>query len=1192
MSLQAEVVLFAIQAAIRLEGQVRKAQIEAIKKTSLTLLVPFAGKIDEKSAGRYFRNDGRRFYESDARIRELVDKEGRRELKDKEEKKELRNLYLTRRNYLDNLSRFEGANLPPENIFALMHVKQWEDANDPTLSPIQRIVGTLVDIGVDYYRSNAHLIHKNATHGRLVSSFLEALDEIDFAEAPLETIASEMMVATIQTLDATSDLMKSDTASQQLVKAVAKGVLTDVTNHVKANKGNLLEQEKAREWGQVVFRSVLQTTGETVFANPSSFFNTGDAANEAITTIGNSFLNILLTDVTANGKKIDLGAFLSKDALDKMTRSAVGVLAAHPEWYHLQNDGLNNVLKALVQQVANYPDQIGLAMLPDLANLLLNQTAGNLQLIYKGDPTKVSNNLLLMSSKIVLDILQSSVPQEAGKPWQPIFTKAQTLDLVDTVFQAVIEQPEWILEKTNNKPILHTALSTAIQSLNGIPISQLNNQARLNVVHSVIIAVGSRREFLDTLAVGNEQKELLGVAMDMLVDLAVGQGASAASKWAILKADGFEMLVGAALQRIAIEGPALEVVNLVHQYLDGELNVMIAGQSFDIDNIVDQLLSTKSLDELLQTSTNIATSIAAQVVASNPDILKIKNDGLTLIIQTLAAALEEQDDIWCANLLPDLAQLVLTTTAQNLDTIYGNNLNDPTKNILITATKTVLDCLTNGGGITGNSGTIAFSKDQVLDLIDAVVQQVVVNTDWITSKINNQPLLKATLNAAISALDGVSVTALNAQARMNVLHAAIGAVSTRREFLDKIKIDGSQKELLNVALDMVFGLAMGDMTTANAKWAILSTDGFDILVDAVLQRIAKEGPAIEVIKYVELYLEGELEVMLLGQAISVDDIVDSLLSAESLDDLLQSSKNIVLSIAATAIAENPSILKIKHEGVQLIVKTLMQELATHNDTWNVSLLPDLANLVLQTTADNLDLIYGNKFDEPTKNLLITATKTVLDTLSSGDNAAGSSGQIAFSKEQMFELLDFALDQVMQQPQWITLLTNGKPMLEAAILAGLEAFDGVALSQVNQDTRVQILESVVIAVAKRKELLDLIPVDGKDIQTATFVVAMVLDIVNATPSAMPDLDAAARASIQWILSNNDIMDELVDAALMRVAQEGTSQQVLDWTKQLIVEEVRKIAKGEPYSLEDLIHKLLLPESLELLLNLPPIDADLV
>ena len=50
MAANSEIILFAIQAATRLEGQMKSAQIENIKRHSLNLAIPkFDGKVNFKS---------------------------------------------------------------------------------------------------------------------------------------------------------------------------------------------------------------------------------------------------------------------------------------------------------------------------------------------------------------------------------------------------------------------------------------------------------------------------------------------------------------------------------------------------------------------------------------------------------------------------------------------------------------------------------------------------------------------------------------------------------------------------------------------------------------------------------------------------------------------------------------------------------------------------------------------------------------------------------------------------------------------------------------------------------------------------------------------------------------------------------------------------------------------------------------
>jgi len=75
MALNSQVILYAIQAAVRLESQMKSAQIEHIKKHTLNLVTPkFRGRINYQSACNWFMDAGKNTITNDRRLQTLVQK--------------------------------------------------------------------------------------------------------------------------------------------------------------------------------------------------------------------------------------------------------------------------------------------------------------------------------------------------------------------------------------------------------------------------------------------------------------------------------------------------------------------------------------------------------------------------------------------------------------------------------------------------------------------------------------------------------------------------------------------------------------------------------------------------------------------------------------------------------------------------------------------------------------------------------------------------------------------------------------------------------------------------------------------------------------------------------------------------------------------------------------------------------------
>ena len=354
MPVNSQIILFAIQAAVRLEGQVRQAQIDRIKNHSINLLTPqFDGSVNVKSAVRWFTRSGASSIADDLELVKLVEKAevDRRGLSDEERDRVIKE-YTKIRNLDEGLVKFSGG-IPKEHIFALTEVKQWEDGKNPNPSPLQRIGGSLIEIGVDYFKTTPYLANANSPQAKMLSSFLDAVDEIDFAEGQLQDIASKMMLATLEGIDSGTGFLSGDDKSNKLLKSLAKGIISDVNNFVKTEgAGNLFKQEQAKQWGQIVFKSVLSTAGETVLNNPNKFLGNGAGA-EMVQSVGNCLVKGIMEDIDAGGGAIvSLKNVFTADTLDSVTKASFEVLAEHPEW----QDKLRAEARALGRDQLTYED--------------------------------------------------------------------------------------------------------------------------------------------------------------------------------------------------------------------------------------------------------------------------------------------------------------------------------------------------------------------------------------------------------------------------------------------------------------------------------------------------------------------------------------------------------------------------------------------------------------------------------------------------------------------------------------------------------------------------------------------------------------------------------------------------------------------------------------------------------------------
>ena len=483
--------------------------------------------------------------------------------------------------------------------------------------------------------------------------------------------------------------------------------------------------------------------------------------------------------------------------------------------------------------------------------------------------------------------------------------------------------------------------------------------------------------------------------------------------------------------------------------------------------------------------------------------------------------------------------------------------------------------------------TFSFSSKQTLDLMDVVFQQVINNSAWILTAVGEKSaILEDTLTATMQSLSGVSLQNMSNDAKINVLKSTISAVALRQDLLTKINIDGTETALLSGGIDIALNVAFGQKATAQSQWALMSSDVMGQLIEGILYRIEKEGASEDVLNLTEEFLNGELNALTDGQPFNIQEVVAKLKSEQGLQSLLSNSLNAITRISATILIENPDLLGIQNEDVKNLVTHLSSTLSAYPTSFSKAILPDLARMVILDTAENLGSILGDGTN-PGSNLLVQASTIVINTLLPID--ANGQVQFSFNPNQILALTDEVVQLVISKPEWIlTQASNVDPLLSIALSAAFAALNDASVLNLSNEAKINIMRSALQAVGADKGFMKAVGIESELMMTLAINAVMnaaqgkltgdaaALDL---TPEGITQLlTAAAIENIKWSLSDNDTLEKLSSSVLSRLAKEGASEKALAMTNTLIASEILKIAKGEPFSLAELVAKLDSPEQL--------------
>lgn len=587
----ATIVLFAIRSSLKLGQKVRQAYVDATKRRELVLPLPnFFSEINIVSAANYFTVKGQAQVAAIPRLAQLLKKRttpGQALTADEEAEVcayhiEFENLDLAKSGRLGATA--EGERLSAEELNALITIRQWQRGSDPNPSTLQRIAGTLVEIGVDYFTNVPGALNKNSREGKAVAGFLDAMSEIKFSEVHLGELPGRLFVAALETVSENSDLLSADAKVQELVKVTTKSLSADVAKRLdQLASGDLVKAQRVGDWAELVFRSVLSSAGRLVLSNPERYLGIAQDGKAALVSrVGESVLGLVLDD-----ENLNLERLFSRSGLETISKTALAVLGEHPEILVKSNNaGLQKLLSAVATELSKYDTLLTPDLLPEVMRMILEKTGENLELLWPDLANNPQKHLLLTAASITLKII-SREPAD-GERWKLRLSTADALSIVGTVLDELAANPTWLLDQAGEvNDNLRLALGSALEVIRNRADSRLSTATGIEVLRAVVMKVGSRKEFLDKLPDGAQP--LVAAALDAIFKTIFDDQLDARAAWQVVRKDVIAALVEASLSQLA-KGPlSAGKVTVFAGFIKQQVEALVSGDALDLSTFETQL---------------------------------------------------------------------------------------------------------------------------------------------------------------------------------------------------------------------------------------------------------------------------------------------------------------------------------------------------------------------------------------------------------------------------------------------------------------------------------------------------------------------------------------------------------------------------------------------------------------------------
>lgn len=594
MPVTADIVMWGIRAGIRLAQQGRQAYVEATINRELTLPLPnYNPEVSVGTAEGFFSGSGKKHLEENARLKELyeISIDVNHELK-AEQKKEFTEFYVDfKREEEIKLGEITGdeLDLTKEALLSLVTVRQWAAKNSPFPSAYQRIIGTLIEVGIDYFANSPEAIDGQSASGRAIKGFLRSIDELNFAEEKVDQLAKSLFFSTLETLEENPDLLSGDEKIEQLVETVATGLIRDAGKFSEHLAGkDLAKQEKIHAWANLVFRSLLSNVGHTVLANPKTYLAVDDKAPQAlIASVGTSVLDTIL-DTIITKDSVDLTELLSREGVDTVLSAALLALAENPSLMGVDHQGLKKLLSQIARDLAQSSLLPHQDILPELMRLVLERTAAHADLLWPDEFQHPEKHLLVTASRALLS--QLAKPPSPGDTWTPKLTKSQILGVVETVLDEVVQNPEWLLQEAERENVvLAEVVASVMDTLRTVPANRLGGETGMEVLKSAIKAVALRKDFVNKITLQGVQKQAIAATLETLIDACLADGVDPKARWTLARGEVFSLIAATTLTRLAETGISEANLSKVKEFIRETAGDLSSGKPWELRLLIDNI---------------------------------------------------------------------------------------------------------------------------------------------------------------------------------------------------------------------------------------------------------------------------------------------------------------------------------------------------------------------------------------------------------------------------------------------------------------------------------------------------------------------------------------------------------------------------------------------------------------------------
>ena len=494
--MNAELIMFGIEAGLKLGTKLNDVLVDAtVEKPMLLPVGELFGSVTE--------NDAIEFFDDHPELTTAGQPYYRLSRADKLK------AYKTLKQIDDRIVGSGSVSSEAVQIVSNLHKLQQYKQGLGSKPALQRVVGTLVEIGIDYFVAHPEAIGAKSGGRKILQAFVESLDEVNFTEGTRTEIVSDMLVSALDTLQANTSLIADDARLQALVGGVTNSLLVDIQA-----AGSIGAMKRREDFVRRIGSSILKG-GAQAFSQNIDLFLPEDSDSKQLVS---STLTQLLKGI--NGKE----NLFTNESLELLFHSALRTVAENARVFS-DDAVLQELISRTVTAMTGATGKKVFSAETVSAVLceVLSVAAENIETLI--DSTNPQKQLLANATTAVAQSLSGALA--GGGTVRDLLSRQQLVSLMAVVFKEVAKHPEQLLGDTklgDRKAAIAQIIGSVARALGDDPHRFVNGQGFVILVETAMQTAAKNADKLLNLDTTNTRDNVLFSVIQQTIDAILDKG--------------------------------------------------------------------------------------------------------------------------------------------------------------------------------------------------------------------------------------------------------------------------------------------------------------------------------------------------------------------------------------------------------------------------------------------------------------------------------------------------------------------------------------------------------------------------------------------------------------------------------------------------------------------------------------------